>query len=69
MDFMFYYIFEDTRVFGSISNSEGCVWGGGVCVWRVCVGGVCVCVCFTFLRVKRVTTGCIFPIGYSVLLP
>ena len=30
MDFIYYYIYEDTRVLGSISNSWGCVFVEGV---------------------------------------
>ena len=52
MDFKNYYIYEDTRVLGSISKTGVCVSGGGMfmCVffgcWGVCGGvGVWVCVC------------------------
>ena len=64
MDFKFYYIFEDTRVFESISNSQGGVGWVGVCGvcgwgWGVCVG-VCVCVCVLLFRTLKGSQLCAF---------
>ena len=38
MDFMFYYIHEDTQVLRSISNSRGCIAFLGVCLYALGLG-------------------------------